>query len=142
MLLLPASDPTLAALRARTATVLAAGSASGDVVLVDPVPGPDAAYPTRVCAALPLQGLAAPVTVVAYGEQALLLPAVARALRTRHVDVAEYVLVEPVPPAATDTWPDAPVRVFADRPDPVLGLRGWAVEPAAAAIDWRPESPR
>lgn len=135
MLLLPAGDPAHAGLRARLAGTV------GEARVVDPVPGPEAAYPTRVCAALPQHGLLAPVTVVAFGAQAALLPAVARALRTRHVDVSEYVLVEPDPPAVSDTWPDAPVRVFADRPDSVLALRGWSVDPLAMAADWRPVEP-
>jgi hypothetical protein len=135
VLLLPAGDPEHAALRAALA------AAVGGSLLIEPVAGPDSAYATRVCAALPQQGMREPAVVIAFGEQAGLLPAVARALRTRRVSVGEYVLVEPLPPPVTDTWPDAPVRVFADRPDPVLALRGWTVDPLGHAVTWRPAGP-
>jgi hypothetical protein len=140
VLLLPAGDPGHADLRAALAATLGEALLV-EALLVEPVPGPESAYATRVCAALPQQGLVAPVAVIAFGAQAALLPAVARALRTRHVDVGEYVLIDPDPPPVTDIWPDAPVQVFAERPDPVLALRGWSVDPMARALDWRPALP-
>jgi hypothetical protein len=67
--------------------------------------------------------------IVAYGSSCALLPAVALAQRTAHRRVSAYVLVDPHPPASTDTWPDAPVTVVTEDAQTarVSTLRGWSV---------------
>ncbi len=118
---------------ARTVLVLA------DVV---PVDGPEASLPARICAAINLMDPTPPLVVVAEGELALLLPAVALAQRSAHRRVEEYLLVEPVLPAVSDTWPDAPVTVASDDPScdaSVQGrLRGWTVIMLSELSTWTP----
>jgi hypothetical protein len=85
---------------------------------------------------------APPLTIVAAGEWARLLPAVALSQRSAHRRVAEYLLIDPVLPAVSDTWPDAPVTVATDDPESdasVQGrLRGWTVVMTDALQDWTP----
>lgn len=132
VLLLPASEPGLVAVRAELAERIPGAVA---VVAAD---GPDSAWTARVCAALPFTGVSPPLSIVGFGREAALLPAVALALRTRHMAVEEYVLIDADPPTVSDGWPDAPVRAFTDRPDPTLHLRGWRADPLAAAAGWLP----
>lgn len=103
------------------------------LVLADvvPVDGPESALAARTCAAINLLGPRPPLVVVADGARALLLPAVALSQRRMHRRVHEYVLVDPVLPAITEGWPDAPVTVVTDDQGgdaSVQGrLRGWRV---------------
>jgi hypothetical protein len=109
---------------------------------IDPVDGPESALPARICAAINLMAPAPPLTIVAAGEWARLLPAVALSQRSAHRRVAEYLLIDPVLPAVSDTWPDAPVTVATDDPESdasVQGrLRGWTVVMTDALQDWTP----
>lgn len=107
---------------------------------ITPVDGPDAALATRVCAAIGMAAPHPPLVIVALGSSALLLPAVALAQRAAHRRVAQYVLVDPVLPDATDSWPDARVIVFTDDPGPLPILRGWDASPLAALATWRPDT--
>jgi hypothetical protein len=134
MLLLPARDPVSAALRADLHERLP------EAVAVVAADGPESAWSARVCAAIPLTGLVPPLRVVGFGADAALLPSVALALRTRHLPVAEYVLVDAAAPPVTEGWPDAPVLVFTDRSDPVQALRGWRTAAVSALSSW-PDEP-
>lgn len=99
------------------------------VVLADlePVPGPEAALAARMCAAISALSPTPPLRIVAHGDLAQLLPAVALSQRSLHRPVDRYVLVDPTLPAVTDSWPDAPVTVVADDEWVVMQarLRGW-----------------
>lgn len=98
---------------------------------IDPVPGPDAALGARMCAAITALQPEAPLIIVAEGERARLLPAIALSQRSNRRAVIGYVLVDPLLPAVTDSWPDAPVTVVTDDAGSdasVQGrLRGWRV---------------
>jgi hypothetical protein len=99
------------------------------IVLADvvPVPGPAAALAARMCAAISALQPTPPLRIVANGELALLLPAIALSQRSLHRGVTEYVLIDPVLPTVTDAWPDAPVTIVTD--DEWVAtqarLRGW-----------------
>jgi hypothetical protein len=113
------------------------------LVLADitPVDGPDSALPARLCASINLIDPAPPLAIVAHGDLALLLPAIALAQRSAHRRTAEYLLVDPVLPAATDAWPDAPVTVACDPTSDasIQGrLRGWTVITLDEAPTWLP----
>lgn len=84
---------------------------------------------TEVCGDLVRRDPEPPLIVIAHGSSCGLLPAVALAQRTAHRRVGAYVVVDPVAPASTDTWPDAPVHVItADAQIArMAGLRGWSV---------------
>lgn len=102
-----------------------------DLADIVPVPGPESALSARVCAAINALRPVAPLVIVAEGERALLLPAVALSQRSSRRSVVGYVLHDPVLPPVTDSWPDAPVTVVTDDADSdgsVQGrLRGWRV---------------
>lgn len=114
------------------------------LVLADihPVPGPESALSARLCAAINLAQPAPPLAVVAHGDLALLLPAIALAQRSARRRVAEYLLVEPLLPPITDTWPDAPVTVACDDMTSAAAtqarLRGWTVIPVDDLPQWQP----
>jgi len=114
------------------------------LVLADvlPVDGPESALPARICAAINLQDPEPPLSIVAEGEEALLLPAIALSQRSAHRRVAGYLLIDPVLPPVTDSWPDAPVTVASDDPScdaSMQGrLRGWTVVMRAELADWPP----
>ena len=69
--------------------------------------------------------------VVAEGDLALLLPAVALSQRSAHRRVRDYVLIDPDLPPVSDGWPDAPVTVVTDDVEGLAArqgrLRGWRV---------------
>jgi len=121
LLLLPTIDTDLAARVLELST---------RIVVVAPVDGPENALATRTCAALMSLALVDPISVVAIADGASLLPSVARSLRARGHAVGGYVLIEPVIPAVSDTWPDAPVSVYCSLTSDIArvsGLRGWDV---------------
>ena len=121
LLLLPTVDDDIAA------RVL---EHSDRVVIVEPVAGPVTALATRTCAALLNVQLVDPIRIVAVADGAELLPSVARSLRARSRQVADYVLIEPVLPEVNDTWPDAPVTVYCRLDSDIArmaGYRGWMV---------------
>jgi hypothetical protein len=107
---------------------------------VDPAPGPDDALPTRMCAAINVLAPHPPLLVVAHGDLALLLPAVALAQRSAHRRVRGYLLVEPELPPVTDGWPDAPVTIAASDAEGWLGvqarLRGWDLIAVSDVPEW------
>jgi hypothetical protein len=131
-----------------TVVVLAAGaSRSVDVMddlhstdaairLAIPFSGPPSTLGSRVCAAIAALAPTPPLAIVAFGTDALLLPAVALAQRAAHRRVSGYLLVEPALPPGSDTWPDAPVTVLDDAPGPQVRLRGWTALPLTATAAW------
>jgi hypothetical protein len=107
---------------------------SDRVTTVTPVPGPAGALATRTCAALLQITVSEPLRIIAIADGAELLPAVARSLHARSIQVFDYVLVEPVIPPVSDIWPDAPVAVFCQSGSEtarMAGYRGWAVHDLA-----------
>ena len=113
------------------------------LVLADitPVDGPQSALPARLCAAITLIDPKPPLAIVAHGDLALVLPAIALAQRSAHRRTAEYLLVDPVLPAVTDVWPDAPVTVACDLTShaSIQGrLRGWTVISLDEVATWLP----
>ena len=113
------------------------------LVLADitPVDGPQSALPARLCAAITLIDPEPPLAIVAHGDLALVLPAIALAQRSAHRRTAEYLLVDPVLPAVTDVWPDAPVTVACDLTSDasIQGrLRGWTVIALDEVATWLP----
>lgn len=119
---------------ARGALLAAGFHALGIDVAAEPL----ANQAARICAALSADPPAEPLTIVAFGASALLLPSIALAQRTAHRRVREYVLVDPQIPSVSDGWPDAHVTVFADNERPQARLRGWDVRPLAALALWTP----
>ena len=117
-----------------TGTVLTLGR-------ITPVPGPDSALTARICAAINELDPLPPLVIVAEGDEALLLPAIALSQRSTRRRVGEYVLIDPVLPAVSDTWPDAPVTVVSDDAEGFASrqasLRGWRVLTPA---QWSEES--
>jgi hypothetical protein len=98
---------------------------------ITPVPGPESALSARMCAAINLLDPHPPLVIVAEGGLALLLPAIALSQRSARRRVSEYVLIDPVLPTVTDSWPDAPVTVVSSDESSdasIQGrLRGWTV---------------
>jgi hypothetical protein len=99
---------------------------------ITPVDGPESALSARMCAAINLLDPSPPLVIVAQGDHALLLPAIALSQRTAHRRVSGYVLIDPDLPPVGDTWPDAPVTVVTDDTDSQASLqgrlRGWQVQ--------------
>jgi hypothetical protein len=111
------------------------------VVLISPDPEAPGTDSARTCAEITRLDPTGPITVIAFGEAALLLPPVALAQRSAHRRVVEYVLVDPAVPPVSDSWPDAPVTVFCEVTDPtsIQGrLRGWLVRSIDDLGDWLP----
>jgi len=105
---------------------------------IDPVPGPADALAARLCAAINAGQPQAPLTIVAHGALAALLPSIALSQRSSHRTVEAYVLVDPELPPVTDSWPDAPV-VFVSDDDWLVTqarLRGWDLLERAALPGW------
>lgn len=94
---------------------------------ITPDPGPDSALAARLCAAINTQRPQPPLTIVAHGDLAALLPSIALSQRSSHRSVAGYVLVDPDLPPVTDSWPDAPVVLVSEDEWLVTQarLRGW-----------------
>lgn len=117
----PRHDPVLGQLRRHLP----------QAVVVTPVDGPESAVSARTCAAIHLLRPSPPLAIVAIGEAAQLLPAVALSQRSAHRRVSEYLLIDPELPPVSDAWPDAPVTVASDDASSdgsVHGrLRGWTV---------------
>ena len=67
-----------------------------DVLSTD---GPAATEAARICAAITADAPNPPLTIVAFGSSATLLPAIALAQRSAHRQVREYLLIEPALPA-------------------------------------------
>ena len=98
---------------------------------ITPVPGPESAFSARMCAAINLLDPPPPLVIVAEGDLALLLPAIALSQRSARRRVSEYVLIDAELPPVTDGWPDAPVTVVTDDSQGAAArqgsLRGWRV---------------
>ena len=103
-----------------------------------PGPGPESTRAARICAAINREDPASPITLMAFGPTALLLPSIAVAQRAAHRRVMEYVLVEPEVPPVSEAWPDAPVTVFTDGESSPAALRGWTVLPTSDLATWAP----
>lgn len=112
-----------------------------DAHLVSPVPG-NGSEASRLCLAVATEPVQSPLTVIAIGDAAAHLPAVALSLRTAHRRVVEYLLVDADPPVVTDSWPDAPVTIVIDDPDGAAAhralLRGWRTLPREQLSQWFP----
>ena len=84
-----------------------------------------------MCAAINLLDPPPPLVIVAEGDLALLLPAIALSQRSARRRVSEYVLIDAELPTVTDSWPDAPVTVVTDDSQGAAArqgsLRGWRV---------------
>ncbi len=100
--------------------------------------GPAATDAARICAELNADPPHPPLSIVAFGSAARLLPAVALAQRSAHRAVREYLLVDPELPPVSDGWPDAHVTVFSDGDQNQARLRGWTLEPMDGIDRWSP----
>ena len=90
-------------------------------------PAGEAPLAARVCAEITRLAPTPPLVIVAVGELATLLPAVALAQRAARRQVLAYVLIDPKYPAVSEGWPDARVYVLGS-PGVELRtaeLRGW-----------------
>ena len=90
-------------------------------------PAGEAPLAARVCAEITRLAPTPPLVIVAVGELATLLPAVALAQRAARRQVLAYVLIDPEYPAVSEGWPDARVHVLGS-PGVELRtaeLRGW-----------------
>lgn len=138
VVVLPADEPEHVSLRGR---MLNGGFAA---VAASAVDGPPEAIDARLCLDVNLLSPNPPLTFVAFGRSALSLPALALSQRAFHRRVAYYVLVDPMIPAVTDVWPDAPVSVYlgdgatADHSRREAELRAWTVRPVSALETWNP----
>ena len=98
---------------------------------ITPAPGPESALSARICAAINRLDPPPPLVIVAEGDLALMLPAIALSQRSARRRVGEYVLIDPALPPVSDGWPDAPVTVVTDDVEDSAsrqgGLRGWRV---------------
>lgn len=120
----------------RTVIVAALRASGAEVVDVDLPSAAAAPLSVRACAAILAARPAVPMLVVAHGDGAGLLPAVALAQRTAHRAIDGYVLIEPDADPSAQDWPDAPVLVIAGEGDPALHrarLRGWDLMTATSA---------
>lgn len=136
VLVLPSTDPVV------NDGLGALVDALDDVQVVDAEPGPGSAT-ARTCSAINALAPRGPLVIVAFGESALHLPSVALSQRTAHRRVTEYLLVDPVLPPVTESWPDARVTVVTDdaeSPASLQGrLRGWTVLDRPDLAFWRPD---
>lgn len=132
VVLLPTTDDHLMGLRG---SFLNATFPTLDVLSAE---GPAATAAARICAAITAETPNPPLTIVAFGSSAKLLPAIALAQRSAHRQVREYLLIEPALPAVSDAWPDAHVTVFSAVSQPQARLRGWTVLPLQSAEVWEP----
>ena len=137
VLVLPSEDPRL---NTGLGAVL---DSTVNARIIDPEPGPGSPS-ARACSAINALAPTPPLTVVAFGETALVLPALALSQRTAHRRVMEYVLVDPRLPAVTESWPDARVTIVTDDPESPASLqgrlRGWRVIEHADFGDWTPDA--
>jgi hypothetical protein len=135
VLVLPSSEPRHASL------VGALANASFPAHVVVPIEG-SAPLASRLCAAINTLAPATPLSFVAFGAACLQLPSIAFAQRSAHRRVNEYVLVDPVLPDVTDSWPDARVCVYLDAESEAAlqaRLRGWTIRALPDLADWAPE---
>jgi hypothetical protein len=97
----------------------------------------EAPLAARVCAEITRMAPTPPLVIVAVGELAALLPAVALAQRAARRQVLAYVLIDPDYPAVSEGWPDARVYVLGS-PGVDLRtaeLRGWETGPVTNLRD-------
>jgi hypothetical protein len=138
VLVLPSDDPV----HASALGALLNGNVTAGIVRPEPGVGSPSA---RICSAINDLAPSPPLTLIAFGEAALSLPAVALSQRTAHRLVTDYVLVDPDLPLVTDSWPDARVAVVTDytgSPASLQGrLRGWTVMTHEAFTRWHPDAP-
>jgi len=114
----------------------APGLAEWEVTKVLP-PAGEAPLAARVCAEITRLAPTPPLVIVAVGDLATLLPAVALAQRAARRQVLAYVLIDPDYPPVSEGWPDARVYVLAS-PGVDLRtaeLRGWETGPVTSMRD-------
>lgn len=102
------------------------------------VPPPaDAPLAARVCAEITRLAPVPPLIIVAVGDLATLLPAVALAQRAARRQVLGYVLIDPDYPPVSEGWPDARVHVLGSRGVDLrtAELRGWETGPVTGLRD-------
>ncbi len=133
VVLLPTADDRLVGIRG---LLLNAPFTVRNIIAAD---GPVATEAARICAAITAAAPDPPLTIVAFGSSAILMPAVALAQRSAHRRVREYVLVEPELPPVSDGWPDAHVTVFSDAEQNQARLRGWTILPLDSLGEWAPD---
>ena len=100
-------------------------------------PAGEAPLAARVCAEITRLTPTPPLVIVAVGDLAALLPAVALAQRAARRQVLAYVLIDPEFPAVSDAWPDARIYVLGS-PGVDLRtaeLRGWETGPVTGLRD-------
>ena len=100
-------------------------------------PAGEAPLAARVCAEITRLAPTSPLVIVAVGDLAALLPAVALAQRAARRQVLAYVLIDPDYPAVSEGWPDARVHVLGS-PGVELRtaeLRGWETGPVTSLRD-------
>jgi hypothetical protein len=100
-------------------------------------PAGEAPLAARVCAEITRLAPTPPLVIVAVGDLAALLPAVALAQRAARRQVLAYVLIDPEYPPVSEGWPDARVYVLGS-PGVDLRtaeLRGWETGPVTGLRD-------
>ncbi len=100
-------------------------------------PAGEAPLAARVCAEITRLAPTPPLIVIAVGDQAVLLPAVALAQRAARRQVLAYVLIDPEYPAVSEGWPDARVHVLGSSGVELrtAELRGWETGPVTGLRD-------
>lgn len=90
-------------------------------------PAGEAPLVARVCAEITRLTPEPTLVIVACGEWAALVPAVALAQRAARRQVLAYILIDPVYPAVSESWPDARVHVLGTTESDLrtAELRGW-----------------
>lgn len=114
----------------------AAGLGDLEVTHVSPAAG-EAPLAARICAEITRLAPSPPLVIVAVGQLAGLMPAVALAQRAARRQVLAYVLIDPEYPAVSEGWPDARVYVLGS-PGVDLRtaeLRGWETGPVTGLRD-------
>ena len=100
-------------------------------------PAGEAPLAARVCAEITRLAPTPPLVIVAVGDLAALLPAVALAQRAARRQVMAYVLIDPDYPVVSEGWPDARVHVLGSAGVDLrtAELRGWETGPVTGLRD-------
>jgi hypothetical protein len=100
-------------------------------------PAGEAPLAARVCAEITRLAPTPPLVIVAVGDLATLLPAVALAQRAARRQVLAYVLIDPDYPPVSEGWPDARVYVLGSSGVDLrtAELRGWETGPVTELRD-------
>lgn len=100
-------------------------------------PAGEAPLAARICAEITRLEPEPPLLIIATGDLAALVPAVALAQRAARRQVLGYVLIDPVYPAVSESWPDARVHVLGTTQSDLrtAELRGWETGSVTALRD-------